>query len=631
MVTLPGYGAWITDDAAGADAARWGIESGYHDVGGTWHDADPTVTSAVLRAMGGHTGAPEVGPGRDVWVVAAGETVRSEGAWVLRAESGETLEGRDVLPPDLDLGYHELEREGAPGQVRLIVTPVRCHTPAERMWGWSAQLYALRSAASWGIGDLADLATMARWAASQGAGAVLVNPLHAVLPGHPQQDSPYFPSSRVFRNPIYIRVEDVPGATDMADVWEAARAGRSLNSAALIDRDEVWRLKRSALESVWRHAGERTRAAFTGYRARQGQALEDYATFCAIFDEHGPGWRDWPGELRSPGAEGVARFRQRHSGAVSFHAWLQFLADEQMGRAGHYTGIVTDLAIGTDPDGADAWRWQDVLASGVAVGAPPDDFNRAGQNWGFAPFDPWKLRAAQFQPFIDVVRAVLGHAAGVRIDHVAGLFRLWWIPPGFEADRGVYVRGPWEELLAIVALESMRSGAWVVGEDLGTVPPMVREQMGRRGLLSTRVMWFEPEPPDRWPEHSVAAVTTHDLPTVAGIWTGADDRDQKEHGIEPNSEGSEQMRERLAGWAGLSPEAGVAEAVTGAHRLLAGAPSVVALAALDDALAVPLRPNLPGTTERPNWRVPLPRVLEDIPDDPLVTSVAEAMAGRGRS
>jgi len=229
-----------------------------------------------------------------------------------------------------------------------------------------------------------------------------------------------------------------------------------------------------------------------------------------------------------------------------------------------------------------------------------------------------------------VLRGALAHAAGVRIDHVAGLFRLWWIPPGGDARRGVYVRSPWQELMGILALESTRAGAWVVGEDLGTVPPIVRDEMARRNVLSTKVMWFEPEPPASWPERSLGAVTTHDLPTVAGIWTGADDADQREAGVEPNTEGSAAIRRRLAEWTGLAETAPVDEAVVAAHRALAGASSQVALAGLDDALGVAVRANLPGTTERANWRMPLPRLLEEIVDDPLVLRVAEAMRSSGR-
>jgi 4-alpha-glucanotransferase len=322
----------------------------------------------------------------------------------------------------------------------------------------------------------------------------------------------------------------------------------------------------------------------------------------------------------------VTSFVDAHADRVRFHAWLQWLLDEQLQRAGATVGVVTDLAIGTDPGGADAWMWQDSLALGVRVGAPPDEFNVAGQDWGFPPFDPWRVRVARFEPFVEVVRAALAHAGGVRIDHVAGLFRLYWIPPGMESDRGLYVRYPWEELLAILALESVRAGAWVVGEDLGTVEPRVREELARRNVLSTRVMWFEDEPPARYPERSLAVVTTHDLPTVAGAWTGADVSDQRECGVEPDPTAAAAMRDRLQGLTGLADDAPVSEVVTRTYARLAEAPSAVVLAGLEDALVVPWRPNLPGTVdERPNWCRALPQPLEALVEDPLALQVADIL------
>ena len=646
----------------GTDPSEWGIEPGYHDVSGQWRPAEPDAVAAALAAMGAEPGSSP--PSADVWVVTVGSPIHCDGAWTLHLEDGTRLQGHGSLPPDVPLGYHDLirhdpdrhdpdrhdpdrhdpdrhgrgrhgrEAEAAAGSVRLIVTPPACHLPPGlRVWGWAAQLYAVRSTTSWGMGDLADLAALGRWSRSLGAGVVLLNPLHAALPGHPQQASPYYPSSRCFQNPLYLRVEDVPGAAGVDQVAEAARAGRALNERPLVDRDAVWDLKMRALEAVWQQsapAREGREAGFAAYGARRGQALERYATFCAIGELHGRGWAEWPAELRRPDAPGVAAFAVEHADRVRFHAWLQWLLDEQLERAGSTVGVVTDLAIGTDPAGVDAWLWQDALAMGVRVGAPPDEFNTAGQDWGFPPYDPWRLRAAGFEPFIQVVRSVLAHAAGVRIDHVAGLFRLFWIPPDMEASRGLYVRYPWQELLAILALESVRAGAWVVGEDLGTVEPYVREELARREVLSTRVMWFEPEPPAHYPPRSLAVVSTHDLPTVAGVWTGADVEDQEACGIQPDPGATAGLRHRLTEWTGLPAGAPDAEVIVAVHRLLAEAPSAVVLAQLEDALGVPWRPNLPGTVdERPNWSRALPAPLEAAVEDPLVVGVAEAL-GRDR-
>lgn len=614
----------------GTDPAAWGIEAGYLDVTGAWHEADPDAVRGALTAMGAD---PDDGPARpgpaDVWVVPAGGPVHVEGGWVLRLEDGTERSGRGPLPESVPLGYHDLDREGAGAPVRLIVTPPACHLPAGlRTWGWAAQLYAVRSESSWGIGDLADLAALGRWSRSLGAGVVLVNPVHAVAPGPPQEPSPYYPSSRSFRNPLYLRVEDVPGARSAPEVGEAARAGRALNASPLVDRDAVWEIKSRALEAVWQasRARQGRDAGFARYGAGRGAALERFAAFCAISEEHGRGWESWPEELRRPDSPAVASFVDAHADRVRFHAWLQWLVDEQLRRAGAAAGVVTDLAIGADPGGADAWMWQDSLALGVRVGAPPDEFNLAGQDWGFPPFDPWRLRAGRFEPFVEVVRAGLAHASGIRIDHVAGLFRLYWIPPGMGSDRGLYVRYPWEELLAILALESVRAGAWVVGEDLGTVEPWVREELGRRNILSTRVMWFEDAPPAGYPERSLAVVTTHDLPTVAGVWTGADVTDQQGCGIEPDPAVAAGMRERLRQLTGLPDDAPVGEVVVGTYARLAEAPSAVVLASLDDVLVVPWRPNLPGTVaERPNWSRALPQPLEALVEDPLALQVADIL------
>jgi 4-alpha-glucanotransferase len=614
----------------GTDPAAWGIEAGYRDVAGVWHDADPAAVASALEAMGARPGAdPGSPPQADVWVVRAGHPVNVDGGWVLRLEEGTEHAGHGSLPESLPLGYHDLQREGGGGPVRVIVTPPSCHLPAGlRTWGWAAQLYAMRSESSWGMGDLADLAALGRWSRSLGAGVALVNPIHAVAPGIPQEPSPYYPSSRSFRNPLYVRVEDVPGASAVPEVGEAAVAGRALNAGALVDRDAVWGLKSAALEAVWRASGAREGrdAGFARFGAQRGTALERFAAFCAITEVHGRAWPAWPAELRRPDSPAVAAFVAGHSERVRFHAWLQWLVDEQLARAGGSVGLVTDLAIGADPNGADAWMWQDSIASGVRVGAPPDEFNLAGQDWGFPPFDPWRLRTARFDPFVEVVRAALAHAAGIRIDHVAGLFRLYWIPPGCESAGGLYVRYPWEELLSILALESVRAGAWVVGEDLGTVEPRVREELARRDILSTRVMWFEDDPPARYPERAAAVVTTHDLPTIAGVWTGADAEDQQACGVEPDPGATAALKQRLRDQTGLPDDAPVEEVIVATYARLAEAPSAVVLAGLEDALAVPWRPNLPGTvSERPNWARALPRPLEALVEDPLALAVAEKL------
>jgi 4-alpha-glucanotransferase len=286
--------------------------------------------------------------------------------------------------------------------------------------------------------------------------------------------------------------------------------------------------------------------------------------------------------------------------------------------------IMQDLPIGVDPGGADAWLWQDILAKEVSVGAPRDPFSESGQNWGLPPFVPHKLRAAGYEPFARTLRSAMRYSAGLRIDHAMGLFRLFWIPAGQSPRKGAYVRYNAEEMLSIVALESVRARAFVVGEDLGTVEPGVREKLAQFRVLSYRVLWFEENPPAHYPELSLASISTHDLPTVAGAWSGADFKEQKECGMETSEEGAEKNRKQLQKIADVAESAPVSEAIVKAHEALAEARSVVVLASLDDALGVERRPNLPGTTDdkRPNWSIPLPKKLEEIETDPTVLRIA---------
>ncbi|MEO6121477.1 MAG: 4-alpha-glucanotransferase [Acidimicrobiales bacterium] len=621
------------------DPAAWGITPGYHDYRGEWRAVGTDTATALLAAMGAEEGAPpppqRPGPDGRSWVVTVGpEPVVVPGRWQLRTDDGAEVEVDGSLPADLGPGYHELVRHADGHRTRLVLAPGRCHLPEGlRTWGWAVQLYAARSAQSWGIGDLADLRRLGRWSAAHGAGMALVNPLHAASSVGPQQPSPYSPSSRCYRNPLYLRVEEVPGAGEAGfgvDLDRLASAGRALNADRRIDRDAVWALKREALELLWsRFGGDR---GFDRYCHEEGPALAAYATFCALAEQHGSAWTNWPDQLRHPENPEVLAFVDAHRDRIHFHQWLQWLLDDQLAGAGAEIGIVTDLAIGVDPAGADAWLWSDCLVPGARVGAPPDEFATSGQDWGIPPFDPWRLRDAAYEPFIRTLRAGFRHAAGLRIDHVMGLFRLFWVPQGLSPAEGAYVAYPWQDLLGIVALESWRAGAWVVGEDLGTVEPMVREELGRRGVLSYRVAWFEDEPPRHFPSQALAAVTTHDLPTVAGLWEGEDLFEQEELGLAPNLEATMAIRDRIGGWAGLDETATIDEVVVAVHRLLGEAPSAVVAATLDDALGVVERPNMPGvpTDRRANWCLALPATLEEIETDPTVSAVVAALlAGRG--
>ena len=623
----------------------WGITAGYHDINGRWIDVPPDTLAAIRSAMGapvdpddhGDAGPAGTSPGDDPVVsFRPGEApagVAAGGPWELHTEDGAVIavnSDADV-PPDLPLGYHRLLHVGDGRERLLIVSPGRCHLPPDlRTWGWAAQLYATRSRESWGIGDLGDLRRLAAWSRRLGAGMTLLNPLHASVPDYPQP-SPYYPSSRCFRNPLYLRIEDVPGAGAVADagfdLGALAAEGRSLNSDRRIDRQAVWKLKKTALEHLWsRFSASGGDPAFDAFRAEHGETLRDFATHCAMTERFPGPWTEWPEEYRRPDAPAVDRFAAEHADRVGYHAWLQWLTEAQLARAGAEIDLMQDLAVGVDPGGADAWLWQDTMALGMRVGAPPDDFNTKGQDWGLPPFDPWRLRQAGYDPWIRTVRFGLRAAGGIRVDHVMGLFRLFWIPMGAKAAEGAYVRYRHWEMLDILALESHRAGAYIVGEDLGTVEDFVREELAERGVMSYRLLWFEPHRPPEFPGQALAAVTTHDLPTIPGMWTGADLAEQHAIGLNPNEEGAQAIRRKLAEWSGSPDDAAPADVVVNTHRLLAQAPSMILTATLDDAAVVEERPNIPGTVdERPNWSIALPVPLEELEESPTPTAIADAL------
>ncbi|MGH9216130.1 MAG: 4-alpha-glucanotransferase, partial [Acidimicrobiales bacterium] len=520
---------------------------------------------------------------------------------------------------------HELRPLDGGAATRLIVTPGRCHLPDElRTWLLTVQLPGCRSAGSWGIGDLADLRSIGGWAGERGAGMLGVSPLHAPQPVGRVEPSPYFPSSRRWFNPLLLRIDELPGAGGDATLEALAEEAGQLNGASLIDRDAVWAIKRRALDHLWSALGPDLR--FERWRAQIGNELETYARFCALAEHHGSGWTTWPRQHRHPSGAGVASFAADRADRVAFWAWVQFLFDEQLRRAEEPLALLTDLAVGVDPDGADAWCLQDLLALGVRVGAPPDEFNRAGQDWGLPPFVPHALRAVAYEPLASLWRAAMGHGGGLRIDHVMGLFRLFWLPPGGSPTDGAYVRYPADELLAVLAIESVRSGAVVVGEDLGTVEEGVRDRLQDAGLLSYRLVWFEDTVPEHYPAQALGAVTTHDLPTIAGVWSGDDAAEQRAVGIQPDEAALGRLRDKLVALSGLDVDAPVEDAIVAVHQRLSAAPCALVAATLEDTLALRRRPNLPGTTdERPNWSLGLPVALEQALDDALVARVVSAL------
>jgi len=607
----------VTSTPAKPTTDAWGIDASWLDA----LDEEHTVSAETIEQLRQVIGHPPTDLLDHAPIVARpGDALEVEGGEVA-CEDGSTRYVHGHLPEDFPLGYHRLRTPDGRDR-RLIVSPGRCWLPEGwRGWGWAVQLYATRGRDSWGIGDLGDLRTVRELAEQQGAGFLLVNPLHGVAPTPGQEASPYLPATRRFRNPVYLRLTDVPGAAGV-DLEEDA--GRALNDGELIDRDAVWARKRTVLQRVF-DSGVDERE-FRDWWWQQGQPLMDWATWCALADEHGPDWHTWPAELRDPRGQAVAAFAAEHERAVSFHAWLQWQLDLQLRAATEGITVIQDLPIGVAGGGADAWAWQDVLAQGVTVGAPPDAFNGLGQDWGSPPLVPWRLQAADYEPFIESIRATMAGAGGLRVDHVMGLFRLWWVPGESGPMEGTYVRYPHEDLLDIVALESHRAQAIVVGEDLGVVEAGVREAMAEHGILSYRLLWFEEDDPAQWPVEAMAAVTTHDLPTVAGLWTGADLAEQKEHGTGTDAEletGRAALLEQLGE---VRAEATPEEAVQAAYRRLATAPSTLLSATLDDAVAEERRPNIPGTTDRPNWSLPLPVPTEELAAHPGVQAVATVLA-----
>ena len=610
----------------------------------------------------------------EVWLVLEDGTVRTGIRQIDNFTPPFALDGRRigeasfVLPDDLPLGYHRVHLRSGEDEAdaAVVVTPPWLGVPerlgARRTWGLATQLYSVRSRQSWGVGDLTDLVDLAVWSASaHGAGYVLVNPLHAAGPTAPMEPSPYLPTSRRFVNPLYLRVEAIPECAQLSkrSVVRRLRDAVQKHAAAQdsIDRDAAWAAKRQALELVFavrRTAGRDL--AFAAYRAREGTALDDFATWCVLAEKYGADWHGWPESLRHPGADGVAKFVKKHSAAIDFHRWLQWQLDEQLAAAqtravsaGMALGVVHDLAVGVHPDGADAWALQDALALGVSAGAPPDEFNQLGQDWSQPPWRPDRLAELEYQPFRALIRSVLRHAGGLRIDHIIGLFRLWWIPQGQAPTEGTYVRYDHEAMIGIVALEAYRAMALLVGEDLGTVEPWVRDYLRARGVLGTSILWFEldrngaggPLAAERWREYCLSSVTTHDLPPTAGYLANEHVRLRDSLGLltRPVDQELASAQAEQAAWLAelrrvglLSKHADEEQTVLALHQYLGRTPSRLLGLALTDAVGDKRTQNQPGTTdEYPNWRVPLsapdgrPILLEDVFTDHRANTLAEAM------
>ncbi len=609
-----------------------------------------------------------------------------------RPSAGEFRDTRDIgggavarldlpLPGDVPEGYHRLSVEvaGESAQSTLIVTPHGSYAPpwlkeGKRLWGVACHLYSLRSETNWGIGDFTDLASLGRIVAGFGAAAVGVNPLHALFPLHPDHASPYSPSSRLFLNPVYIDVTREPEFQKRREIRAIAESEGFIERLARardtghVDYPLIGAIKLSVLERMHDVFAERhppgakddpRRADFDAFIKEGGEALRRFTLFQALHEHFDGGpWPQWPEDYRRPDSEGVEGFARDARRRLEFHAYLQWLAGRQLAAAAEKcpgeggVGLYMDLAVGVDPNGADAWCEPDTIVHKTRFGAPPDAFNTQGQDWGMPPFHPHGLREKAYAPFIAMLRANMRRAGALRIDHVMGLMRLYWIPPGEKASRGAYVRYPFDDLLGILALESVRNECLVIGEDLGTVPEGFRGRMAEEGVLSYRVMRFERYPdglfkrPESYPSLSLSTSATHDLSTIKGHWLGRDLELRRNLGFyetEEEKQADEDARARECDLLvmalvdqGLAPEgfpeegAGEEEAVRrlviAVERFLARSPSQLMKVNLDDLLLEADQINLPGTvTEYPNWRRKNSLPLEALGDDPFVNRVVRAV------
>ena len=586
------------------------------------------------------------------------------------AVSYQNWRGRLVEVPDETLAavlralgdYEPPAASSGPGAVGAAVAPY----PARRSWGFAVQLYSVRSRASWGHGDLHDLADLAVWSGRDlGADFVLVNPLHAAEPLPPVSPSPYLPMSRRQISPLYLRIEDIPeyqglSASDRARVEALAAPLRAASTtAALIDRDAVWAAKRAALELIRTvPLAASRRGELDAFLARDRRALGDWAAWCALAEVHGPDWRSWPPPMTDPGSAAVTELRRTLADRIEFHAWLQWLAAGQLAaaqqaarRAGMSIGVITDLAVGAHPGGADAWARQDVIVPGISVGAPPDEFNQRGQNWTLPPWHPGWLEAQAGRPLAELIAASTRHAGGLRVDHVMGLARLWWIPAGMSPDLGTYVRYDHELMGGVLAAEVARADALAIGEDLGTVEPWLRKFLADRHVLGTSMLWFErradgtPRRPNGWRRGCLATVGTHDMPPAAAFLTGEQVTIRAKLGLltQPEAEERAAAHTDVAGWLAMLAREGLLprqarpsqdEFTVALYAHLTRTPAMLIGVSLAEAAGERRPQNMPGTVdEYPNWRIPLtgadgrPVLLDDLPAHPGVRAVAQAVSG----
>ncbi len=551
-----------------------------------------------------------------------------------------------ILPALDRTGYHRLML--ADRSIGLAVAPRHCFrvedaAPGSRIWGPAVQIAALRDERESSFGDFGTLARAASAFATRGADAMAISPVHALFPADAGRYSPYAPSSRLFLNVFF------------ADPSLLGHTSRSPSSAELIDWATAIPERLAQLRAAYDSRSEGVRDAVAAYAERGGAELLRHVRFDALhayfFRRDGArGWQDWPPDYRNPASGSVSAFAAEHEDEVGFYLFLQWLAEQGLDkaqraarRAGMAVGLIADLAVGMDAGGSHAWSRPEELLTGLSIGAPPDPLGPDGQNWGITGFSPQALQRTGFDAFIATIRAALSHAGGIRVDHALGLRRMWVVPDGASPTDGAYLTYPLDDMLRLLALESERAKAIVIGEDLGTVPEGLRDEMERKEMLGMRVLWFEREedgtftPPDRWPTGAAAMTSTHDLPTVAGWWSGRDtdwtwSLRRKSDAASEAEHRSSRARERTRLWSSMR-DAGVVTAdlmpgpddtspvVDAALAYVGSTPSPISILPMEDIVGIVEQPNLPGTTsEHPNWRRRMPAATGDLLDRPEVAA-----------
>ena len=639
-----------------------GVAPAWQDFRYQWHDVSPDTLRIVL----GHLGLPAASDAQiaESLAILADRThhlaplitaeigkpvpVGQSGFWKLTLESGEQHEGRTetgVLPAIDTAGYHRLELAGQ--QTTIAVAPARGFTvrdarPDARLYALAVQLYSLRRQNDGGIGDFRALQNLIPAASSRGAAGIAISPVHAQFSADVNRFSPYSPSSRIQLNVLHAGI-------DLPDNPETRR----LSQESLVDWPAAARLRLATLKHLFENATPALLQQLAEYRTAEGDALESHARFEALhahqFADGHWHWRDWPVELQSPESLAVQRFAAEHKFEVDLHAFMQFTADQSLEAvqsaalaAGMPIGLIADLAVGADSGGSHCWARQAEILGGMSIGAPPDLLSASGQTWGLAAFSPTGLKQNGYRAFIEMLRHAMRHAGGVRIDHALGLARLWVVPEGASAREGAYLTYPLEDLLRLIALESSRNRAIVLGEDLGTIPDGFQQRLADAGALGMRVLWFERygplfTNPRAWTAAAAAMTSTHDLATVAGWWAGRDLQWRGSLGISGGSENhvreqQERIEDRKTLWSAMefsgaafghppAPE-DADSIVDAATRHIATAACDLIILPIEDALALTEQPNLPSTMDEqhPNWRRRLDGPAATLLDPPRVAA-----------